>query len=186
MHFSFSKDNATTGNQWAALPTPPSAGERAAAAPPVKLVYVVENDRISSVITELIVRKNLGSHVQCFANGQEAINGLAAAVRAAQNVPHLVLLDLDMPLMDGWEFLDALARLRPAPPTTVLVLTSSIHPDDLARAASYPAVKGFFTKPLDEGSVASLQELLLRPAGSSVAGSHFLPLNFAPEAHSSS
>ena len=180
MAASFYVDNINITSGLAALPMPPGAGERVVAAQPAKLVYVVENDRISSVITALIVRKNLGGHVQCYANGQDAFNELATAVWAAQNVPHLVLLDLDMPLMDGWEFLDALAGLLPAPPTTVLVLTSSIHPGDLARAAGYSAVKGFFTKPLDEGSVASLQELF-RQADNPAAGPWSLPLNFAPE-----
>ena len=146
------------------------------------LVYVVENDRISAVITELIVRKNLSGEVQCHANGQSAFDALAAAVHAGYQVPHFVLLDLDMPLMDGWEFLDALAGLVPAPPTAVLVLTSSIHPNDLVKAASYPQVKGFFTKPLDEASVASMYELM-QAVGTMAHGAEPAPLtlNFAPD-----
>jgi CheY-like chemotaxis protein len=126
-----------------------------------RLVYVLENDRISSVITELIVKKNLsGGEVRCYPNGRVAFNDLAAAVRTNSEVPDLVLLDLDMPLMDGWEFLDALNGLPAAHAVCVFVLTSSIHPDDLARATSYRAVNGFFTKPLDEDSIIRMQFLL--------------------------
>ena len=185
MSISSSAENPGDAGLLAAMPafSGPNAG--VAAAPPRKLVYVVENDRISSVITELIVRKHLGGQVQCHTNGQSAFNALLAAVEAGTDVPELVLLDLDMPLMDGWDFLDALAGVAPAPLVRVLVLTSSIHPDDLAKASGYAVVKGFFTKPLDEGSVASMQELL-KEAGEPVHGAaplaRPLPLNFTPEA----
>lgn len=135
-----------------------------------RLVYVLENDRISSVITELIVKKNLsGGEVRCYPNGEVAFGNLAAALRTSSAVPDLVLLDLDMPLMDGWEFLDALNGLPAAHALCVFVLTSSIHPDDLARAASYHAVNGFFTKPLDEDSIVRMQVLLQQRQTQAVA-----------------
>lgn len=135
------------------------------ASPAVKqgpqLVYVVENDRISSVITELIVRKNLSSsEVQCYTNGQQAYEGLLAASKAGAAIPDLVVLDLDMPLMDGWEFLEALAKLVLPHPIRVFVLTSSIHPEDQARARRYKNVQGFFTKPLKDAGVGLMQDLL--------------------------
>lgn len=125
------------------------------------MVYVLENDRISSVITELIIKKNLsGGEVRCYPNGQLALHDLAAAVQTGVGVPDLILLDLDMPLMDGWEFLEALAGLPAAQAVSVFVLTSSIHPDDLARANSFRAVSGYFTKPLDGDSIVRMQVLL--------------------------
>ena len=126
-----------------------------------QLVYVVENDRISSVITELIVKKNLfGGQVRSFPNGQLAFDHLVAALQAGAAVPDLILLDLDMPQMDGWEFLDALAGQPRAAGVRVFLLTSSINADDRAKAAGHPGVHGFFTKPLDRGGVERMQELL--------------------------
>lgn len=173
--------NSSKAADYIVQPAVPGPDEHPAPVAEQMLVYVVENDRISSVITELIVRKNLCGQVQCHAHGQSAFDALAAAVHTGGRVPLFVLLDLDMPVMDGWEFLDALTELVPVPHTAVLVLTSSIHPNDLVKAASYPQVKGFFTKPLDEASVASLHELM-GAAGPAAHGASpaALTLNFAP------
>ena len=128
------------------------------------LVYVVENDYISSVITELIVKKNLlGSDVRCYANGQWAFDELLLTLRDGGTLPNLILLDLDMPLMDGWEFLDALANLAAAQTIRVFVQTSSIQPDDRSKALSYKQVIGFFSKPLKEDGVAAMVSLLQQP-----------------------
>jgi CheY-like chemotaxis protein len=126
-----------------------------------KLVYVIENDRISSVITELIVKKNLfGGEVQCYTDGQRAFEALSLAYRSGAMLPDLIVLDLDMPLMDGWEFLDAVAELALPQPIRVFVLTSSIYPEDQQKALGYQAVQGFFTKPLKDAGVALMQDML--------------------------
>lgn len=136
----------------------------------LKLAYVIENDRITSIVTELILRKNLRrGEVQNYGNGQLAFDQLTGALRAGTDVPDLILLDLDMPVMDGWEFLDALGRLPIAKQVCVFVLTSSIHPGDVARAKGYRQVKGFFSKPLGNDSVAWMQHFLQLAGASSRA-----------------
>jgi hypothetical protein len=72
------------------------ASERAVQPGP-RLVYVVENDRISSVITELIVKKNLfGGEVRCYTNGQRAFDEFSLALQQGASLPDLVILDLDI------------------------------------------------------------------------------------------
>jgi len=114
------------------------------------LIYIVEDDLITSTITELIVSQNEAfGEVKKYMNGQEAFDALQLVAQQQAEVPDLILLDLNMPVMDGWEFLDAFSSLALQKPVCVCVLTSSIDPDDIEKSKRYAEVKGYFTKPLD-------------------------------------
>lgn len=125
-----------------------------------KLAYVIEDDPITSTITELIIKKKMQCRkVQKYVNGLQAFNQLTRALRDETSVPDLILLDLNMPLMDGWEFLDAIANLAITQQVCVFILTSSINPDDIEKSKYYSKVKGYFSKPLDSQNVTRMQLL---------------------------
>lgn len=115
------------------------------------LVYVVEDDRITSKITELHLLQHASfGEVQKYLNGQPAFDALVQAAREGTKLPDLILLDLNMPVMDGWEFLDAFSARKWQNPVCVCLLTSSIRPEDIEKAKTYNHVKGYFSKPIDE------------------------------------
>ena len=125
------------------------------------LVYVVEDDAITSKITELHLRQHGAfGQVQRYQNGQPALEALVQASTYSTQLPDLILLDLNMPVMDGWEFLDALATQSLQEQVDVCVLTSSIHPGDMAKAKSYPEVRGYFTKPVTFKLLSQVVQLL--------------------------
>ena len=99
------------------------------------LAYIVEDNKITAAITKFLVKKELCyNSVQTFGNGQLAFDQLKKVVETGDSVPDLILLDLNMPLMDGWEFLDAFGTLPLAQEVCVFILTSSIQPEDVEKA----------------------------------------------------
>jgi len=131
-----------------------------------ELTYVVEDDPITATITKVFLEKNVRStRVQTYANGQRALDQLATVLAQGGELPNLILLDLNMPLMDGWEFLAAFDQLPLAVPVCVLVLTSSINPADYSKAARSPHVAGYFAKPLDLNKITHLLRLRRKALG---------------------
>ena len=88
--------------------------------------------------------------MQRYENGQLALEALWRGAGHEAETPDLILLDLNMPVMDGWEFLDAFSALDLQKHVHVCVLTSSIHPEDIEKAKLYAEVEGYFPKPLDD------------------------------------
>jgi CheY-like chemotaxis protein len=125
------------------------------------LVYVVEDDLITAKITEVHLQQHAAfGQVLRYQNGQPALEALLRSSAQQAPLPDLILLDLNMPVMDGWEFLDALAKQTWQRHLPVCVLTSSIQPDDLTKAIAYPAVKGYFSKPVNTAVLNDIVQLL--------------------------
>jgi len=126
--------------------------------PPIERVCIIDDDPILIFATKRILQNaRLGDTVLVYNNGKEAYEGLCALRSAGEPLPELILLDLNMPIWDGWQFLDEFTQTPFWRETTIFVVTSSNHPDDRLRAEAYPAVRRFLLKPL---TIRSLTEAI--------------------------
>ncbi|MBG8556306.1 response regulator [Hymenobacter guriensis] len=123
---------------------------------PLRSVLLVDDDPTTNYLNrKLLTKMGITAEVLVALNGQEA---LAAVHNHCQEesptCPELIFLDVNMPLMNGFEFLDAYRELPPAQQcaTVVVMLTTSLHPRDVERAQVLP-VSGFLTKPLTADKV---------------------------------
>jgi CheY-like chemotaxis protein len=110
-------------------------------------VWVVDDDTISNFVTvrHLNQFKTILS-IHDYKNPLEALEVLKNLESTLY--PDFILLDINMPHLDGWSFLNKLQELRISSPK-VFMLTSSIYPEDYDKCEAYPVVKGFIVKPLD-------------------------------------
>ncbi|GAA0718021.1 response regulator [Aquimarina litoralis] len=92
-----------------------------------------------------------------FKNGQEALDNLKAIISAKEQLPDIILLDLNMPILDGWQFLEEFIKIPCNKKILIYVVSSSVDPEDVLRAKSYESVSEYIVKPI---SVAKLKEVL--------------------------
>jgi len=92
-------------------------------------------------------------------NGKFAIDQLVEIQKKDMDkLPDYIFLDINMPIMNGWEFLDEYKRLNidPLGKIKIFIISSSVFSNDINKAKSYPVVKSFISKPL---SVEKIKEL---------------------------
>ena len=126
-------------------------------------VLVVEDDSMMAFLhKELIKKKGIAESPICFKNGKEALNFILADTRKKSK--YMILLDLNMPVMNGWTFLEELEKAEVSSQAKVAIVTSSIDSADRKKAEEFEAVEFYLTKPLldfspIERSIAQLRNL---------------------------
>ncbi|MCK7554539.1 response regulator [Chitinophaga sedimenti] len=128
---------------------------------PLNTIFIVDDDPIHQQITEIMLdRLNITNAVSKYSDAQEVLDYLSAFGSDAAKLPDIILLDLNMPVMDGWEFLDRFQQFRHGltKPIRVYVLTSSIDEKDQERVSSYGFVNGYLTKPLTNDVIMQLAD----------------------------
>ncbi len=127
-------------------------------------ILLIDDDSVTNFYNKLLIeRLGLGIEVSICLNGEDGINFLTSTGKYAdQNEypsPNLIFLDINMPVADGWEFMEQY-RLLPEEQkaeVVVIMLTSSLNPDDRKKAEGYKDVSRFASKPL---SMELLEELI--------------------------
>jgi CheY-like chemotaxis protein len=123
--------------------------------PPVKRILIIDDDPVNNMINQKLIKKfNPAVQIDTTMNAVEALKMLEAN---PDDKPDLVLLDINMPVMTGWEFLEE-AKAKGIE-LLVVMLSSSIDKYDQSKSSKYPVVVDYVVKPL---SIARLKELFDR------------------------
>ena len=125
------------------------------------LTYIIDDDKLTIKLMSILIAKNeFCKETQSFYNAELAIAMLKNSTKMATMLPDVILLDLNMPVMDGWQFLDEFAKLKLAKPIYIFIMTSSIDPADIEKATKYEFVQEYIKKPITVKKLKSLCELI--------------------------
>jgi CheY-like chemotaxis protein len=116
----------------------------------LELIMCIDDDPITMMLFKKVVQKAaFAKEIINATNGEEAIS-LINNVTDEEAKPRLIFLDLNMPVMGGWEFLDLFnaSNYFNSNNTKVIILTSTIDPQDIKKSKSYPNVIEFLSKPI--------------------------------------
>ncbi len=116
-------------------------------------VLLIDDNDIDNFINERMITTNhFGKSVVVKTSGDAALQYLREQSGNESNIPEVIFLDLNMPVMDGFAFLTEFEKLPDAVKTNskVIVLSSSISPEDINRASTNPLVVKYINKPLNE------------------------------------
>lgn len=116
------------------------------------MIYLIDDDDIQNLInTKIIELVDDEIQTMAFEGGERALDYLK---NNELDLPKLILLDINMPRMNGWEFVEKYEALGLDIP--VYIVTSSINKQDQEKSASYKTIKGFISKPLTRDSVSEI------------------------------
>ena len=124
-------------------------------------ILLVDDDSTSNFLTQMILEDlQVTDHIVVKKNGQEALDYIhETCLLHGESCPELIFLDINMPIMDGFELLDEMQRLKEIKAdghhTTVVLLTTSNNPKDIEKAKTYN-ITHYIEKPLTEESIRHL------------------------------
>lgn len=127
-------------------------------------VLVIDDDEPTNFFTRMILEESgCTNHIKVMQSGQEALDYLAKSEQAGSDAslypsPDLIFLDINMPAMDGWEFLAEYRKLSIVNKIIVVMLTTSLFPEDKLKAEEMPEISGFENKPLTEEKLHQVLE----------------------------
>ncbi len=126
-----------------------------------KMTYIIDDDKLSiKLISMLISRNNFCQKIIPFHNPQTALNELIKNAENPSLLPDVIFLDLNMPVLDGWQFLDEFKLIRFSKKIIVFIVSSSIDPSDLEMAKNYSIIKNYIEKPLNSDKLKQASLLI--------------------------
>jgi CheY-like chemotaxis protein len=115
----------------------------------MKRVFLIDDDEVFVFLTKKVIeRSGVDVELTVFSNGQEAMEHIKSIAVETSKLPDVILLDLNMPVMDGWDFLGTYQEIELAKFIALYIVTSSISPYEVERAKHIKEVKEFIVKPI--------------------------------------
>lgn len=127
----------------------------------INIACVIDDDEVYTfVVKRIIALAELAEKTLFFPNGQKALDFFLEYIEATDSLPDLILLDINMPVLDGWQFMDEFIKLAPriGKKIHIYIVSSSIDQSDFDRAKAMELVSDFVVKPITVEKLKGIME----------------------------
>ncbi|MDF4220470.1 response regulator [Maribacter sp. M208] len=117
----------------------------------IEICCIIDDDPIFVYGTKRIIKEvNFANSIIVYNNGKDALDGLMKLCIANEPLPDVIFLDLNMPILNGWEFLDEFKNCKSplSKKIVIYIISSSVDPRDLERVKNYEQVDTYILKPI--------------------------------------
>ena len=124
-------------------------------------ICVIDDDLIYQyTITKTIKAFDLAKNVMVFSDGEEGLDFLMDNLDTCENLPDIILLDINMPIMDGFQFMEEYIKIKPKIGKKIIIymVSSSVDPNDVERAKKVAEISDYIIKPIKPGELVSIVE----------------------------
>jgi YesN/AraC family two-component response regulator len=131
----------------------------------IVIAGLVDDDEIFTYgFKKITIIKGLFHQILSFSNGREAIDYLKDP-KNSHHLPDVLFVDINMPVMNGWEFIDAFEEIKSqlGKNITIYNISSSIYLKDINRAKDNPLIADYLLKPIDEAHLKNIFDSLQNP-----------------------
>lgn len=119
-------------------------------------ICIIDDDEIYTFLLKKTLKKiNVCNDIKTYINGSDGIQNIKSLIENNQPLPDLILLDINMPILDGWEFLDEFVKIKDkyTNKVSIYVVSSSISVADINKAKQHKEVTDFLTKPIEADTI---------------------------------
>jgi len=127
-------------------------------------ICIVDDDEIYTFLLKKTLKKmDICNDISIYINGQEAIDSIKQLIESKKTLPDIILLDINMPLLDGWEFLVEYLKIKDKinKQIDIYIASSSISTGDINKAKEHNEVVDFIIKPINVDTLLKISNRLL-------------------------
>ncbi|MDP5229939.1 MAG: response regulator [Cellulophaga sp.] len=130
---------------------------------PINICIVDDDDIYQFTLIKTLESFKLPKNIIAFADGEEAMDFMLDHLGEDHKLPDIIFLDINMPIMDGFQFMDEYVKIKPkvGKLITIYMVSSSVDAVDIERARNISAISDYIIKPIKKGELKSILEKLV-------------------------
>jgi len=129
----------------------------------IKNICIIDDEHINHFFVKNIIKKiNSEIKILSYLSGADAIQSLTQLMVSDDDMPDIILLDINMPVLSGWQFLDEFIKSKKQTDKkiAIYILSSSADPADKKKAKTYEEVSGYLCKPIETHTLKKILEMV--------------------------